>query len=276
MKDSECVAFLQWCLPRLSLRWLGFRRVRRQVCKRVGRRVAALGLDGADAYRAYLDRHSEEWAVLDGCCRITVSRFYRDRGTFDALGMRILPRLADLARSCGHDRLRCWSAGCASGEETYSLAISWHESVRPQYPTPPIDVLGTDSDAAMVGRAVAGCYGVGSLKEVPGEWLTTALEVIQRRYCVREPYRTGTHFARQDLRTKMPDGPFHLILCRNLAFTYFDEPLQQEILAGLAKRLVAGGVLVIGRHETLPPGSFALRPEPGRSDMFVKSAEASS
>jgi chemotaxis protein methyltransferase CheR len=79
MTDAECVAFLQWALPQLRLRWHGFRRVRRQVCRRVSRRIAELGLKEADAYRAYLEGNLHEWNVLAGLCRITISRFWRDR-----------------------------------------------------------------------------------------------------------------------------------------------------------------------------------------------------
>ena len=67
MKDIECTEFLKWCLPQLRLRWPGFRKVRRQVCKRLNRRISELGLSDLFAYRGYLDGHSEEWKILDSC-----------------------------------------------------------------------------------------------------------------------------------------------------------------------------------------------------------------
>ena len=85
MNDADCVEFLQWALPRLRMRWAGFRKVRGQVCKRIGRRLKELGLGDIDAYRSYLDKHSEEWEILDGLCRITISRFHRDRKVFECL-----------------------------------------------------------------------------------------------------------------------------------------------------------------------------------------------
>jgi len=72
--DAELVAFLQWARPRLRMRWKGFRKVRGQVKKRVARRLRELGLALAE-YRAHLEGHADEWAVLDGCCRISISRF---------------------------------------------------------------------------------------------------------------------------------------------------------------------------------------------------------
>ena len=97
MKNAECVDFLQWALPRLGMRWPGFRKVRRQVCKRIDRRLRELGLPDLAAYRIRLGQDSTEWKFLDGACRITISRFYRDRGVFDALGANVLPALARAA-----------------------------------------------------------------------------------------------------------------------------------------------------------------------------------
>ena len=69
MKDEECVSFLQWALPRLRRYWPGFRKVRRQVCKRIDRRICELDLGGVAAYRLYLECHPEEWPELDTRCR---------------------------------------------------------------------------------------------------------------------------------------------------------------------------------------------------------------
>ena len=79
MKDDRCVGFLQWLLPQLHMRWQGFRKVRTQVCKRIQRRISELELTDVDAYRQYLLTHADEWRILDHSCRVTVSRFYRDK-----------------------------------------------------------------------------------------------------------------------------------------------------------------------------------------------------
>src|SRR5215510_13000639 len=113
MPDPDCVAFLQWALPRMNLRWKGFRRVRRHLCRDLAHRTAALGLPTLAAYRAHLEQHPDEWRVLDAMCTVTISRFYRDAGMFDRLRRETLPELARKA----DDELRVWSAGCASGEE---------------------------------------------------------------------------------------------------------------------------------------------------------------
>ena len=97
MRDTDCIAFLRGTLPAIGLEWRGFRRVHRQVCKRLGRRLAALGLADLQAYRVYLGADAAEWSRLDELCRISITRFYRDRAVFDALRERLLPALAQRA-----------------------------------------------------------------------------------------------------------------------------------------------------------------------------------
>jgi chemotaxis protein methyltransferase CheR len=254
MNDDECTRFLQWVLPRLGLRWRGFRRVRRQVCKRIARRRSALGLADIDAYRALLDTDPAEWNVLDSLCRITISRFFRDHAVFDALGADVLPRLARRAAARGDHLIRCWSAGCASGEEPYSLALLWRFRIAPQFPGVDLRIVATDVDAHMLERARRGCYMVGSLRELPERWSAAAFERRGRQLCLRTPYRASVRFRRQDIRSAIPAGPFDLVLCRNLAFTYFDDAIQLDVLRRIAERLGDEAYLVIGGHETLPEG----------------------
>jgi chemotaxis protein methyltransferase CheR len=252
MKDEDCTAFLKWALPRLRMRWPGFRRVRRQVCKRVARRCAELGLAGAPAYRRYLQAHAEEWRRLDRCLHISVSRFYRDRRVFDYLGEQVLPELAAAARARGAGHVTAWSAGCASGEEPYSLGLLWRFRVAPAFPDLGLELVATDIDGGLLERARRACYGATSLKELPGEWRKAAFAQKGALLCLREAYRQGIAFRLQDVRRARPRERFDLVLCRNTAFTYFDEGLQREVLARLFAALRPRGVLILGRRERLP------------------------
>lgn len=263
MKDTECIQFLQHALPSLRLRWPGYRKVRAQVCKRIRRRVKELGLADSLAYRAYLETHRDEWDVLDRMCHITISRFYRDKGVFESLEQTILPEIAGTAITRGEQELRCWSVGCASGEEAYTLALLWRLRLMPRFPVLSMQIVATDVDEGMLGRAHLGCYRPSSLSELPQDWLVQGFVRSGNAYCVHPKYREGVFFLRQDLRSVMPDGPFHLVMCRNIAFTYFEEALQREVLQKLRERLHPGGVLVIGCHESLPQGAggFVAWPE---------------
>lgn len=260
MRDESCVQFLQWALPRLHMRWQGFRRVRSQVCKRIGRRISALGLCGVEDYRAYLEDVPHEWGVLDGLCHITISRFYRDKGVFDALGRHVLPALAAVAVTHGHDRLQCWSAGCAAGEEAYSMVLLWHFLVRPPGQGIDVHVTATDADEQMLCRARRACYDPGSVKALPGQWLDQAFEMVDSEYCLLSRYRGYVSFYHQDIRCTAPQETFHLILCRNLAFTYFTHEVQCEVLWRIRDHLFAGGALVLGSHESLPAADAGFQP----------------
>ena len=258
MANPECVEFLQWALPLMGFRWDGFRRVRRQVCRRVGRRVQALHLPGFRAYRTYLDAHPEEWRVLDSLCHVSISRFVRDRAVFDRLAAEVLPALAADAVSRNVDVICCWSAGCASGEEPYTLSILWSLDVASRFPSLDLTILATDVDRHLVERAQRGCYDKSSLREVPSSWMTRAFDCEGSAYVVRPEFRHRVGFRCEDMRTTVPHGPFDLILCRNAAFTYFDVNAQREVLQGLLSALRPGGGFVIGRKERLPPHTSEL------------------
>jgi len=242
-------------LPRLGLRWPGYRRVRAQVCKRVDRRIQALKLSGLSAYKAYLSGHRSEWAALESLCSIPISRFYRDRAIFDALREDILPELAGRATTRTPAVVRCWSAGCASGEEPYTVSLLWGLRVGPGYPQTRLAIVATDVDEHLLERAAAGCYAKSSLRELPSAWLDRAFDRRNHLFCLRDHWKTYIEFCHQDIRLEQPHGQFDLILCRNVAFTYFSEPVQRAVVGRIAERLRADGFLVIGRRESLPRGA---------------------
>ena len=252
MNDTDCVQFLQDVLPKLRMRWPGFRKVRRQVCKRVHRRLQHLRLEDVAAYREYLNRHPAEWHVLDEFCRITISRFYRDRGVFDLVRDRVLPLLAEAATVDGSCRIRAWIAGCASGEEVYTLKLIWELGPRRGFSAVQLHITATDADPRMLQRARRASYGASSIKDFPAEWTPLAFERSGEELRVRDDFRGGIELQTQDIRHQQPDGPFDLILCRHLAFTHFDDSLQEDVLRRILARLRPGGILLIGKQETLP------------------------
>ena len=166
MTDTDCTAFLEWALPQLELRWPGIRKVRRQDCKRLARRMRDLGLDNFAAYRAKLEVDPTEWRIFDECCHITISRFFRDKAVFEVLRKRVLPDIAARAEREGRNA-QAWSAGCASGEEPYTIKILWDVEVAHAYPTVSIAIAATDVDDAMLARARNGCFKSTSLHELP-------------------------------------------------------------------------------------------------------------
>jgi len=272
MTDSDCVQFLQWALPHLQMRWPGFRKVHKRVCTRLARRLTELGLGDISAYRQLLTQQPQEWQHLDTVCRVVVTRFYRDKRVFAELTERILPLLADSAVS--RRQLHVWSIGSASGEEPYSLAIVWQLLLAPRFPHLQLSILATEIDPVLLERSRRACYERATLKNLPESLRNAAFTEANDGYCLKRLYQELVEFRRQDIRTTLPDETFDLILCRNLVFTYFDEPLQQRLLQRLLSRLRPGGWLLLGVHETLPPQAGGLLQEGERWwGIYRRSAE---
>jgi chemotaxis protein methyltransferase CheR len=254
MNDQEWVRFLQWALPRMRMYWPGFRKVRKNIIKRIHKRIQVLQLADTTAYQHYLEGHPEEWTILDGLCRVTISRFYRDKMVFAVLEKEILTAQAQQIMECGEDTLRVWSAGCASGEEPYSLSILWILRLHTLFPELAIAILATDADPTLLQRAESACYPFSSVKNLSSEWRKMAFTQTDDSYCLHPEYKRHVTLLQHDIRDPVPDGPFQLILCRNLVFTYFEHELQCELAQHLRESLADGGVLLLGVHERLPEG----------------------
>jgi chemotaxis protein methyltransferase CheR len=241
------------------MRWPGFRKVRRQVCKRVGRRIQELQLPSESAYRSFLATHPDEWAILDRICQITISRFYRDRHVFGELEESILPSLARSALAEGRATLNCWCIGCASGEEPYTLTLIWAHTLQPQFPGLKLSILATDTNPRLIERAEQAVYPASALKDLPPEWQqrSFAERGDGHVYSLQPAYKQEVEYRCHDIRHGAVGGKYQLVLCRNLVFTYYTEDLQREILQFIGDVMEPAAVLVVGGHEKLPSGSFA-------------------
>jgi len=263
MNDEECRLFLQWALPQIHLRWPGFRKVRGQVCKRIRRRFDELGLSGAQSYRRYVVDNPSEWSVVDKLCLVTISRFYRDVNVFDFVGQVLLPQLAENAAHHGESTLRAWSIGCGCGEEPYTVALIWRFRRVAQPQRLGLQILATDVNEETLARPAIGCYPRSSLDTLPHGWIDQAFKRVGDQHCLHSDYRKDIEFSLQDIRTALPEGRFHLILCRNLLFTYFDDSLQRTLLARILTTLLPEGALIIGKSEELPDGFPLTEQSPG-------------
>jgi chemotaxis protein methyltransferase CheR len=213
--------------------------VRRQVCRRLQKRARELGLADLEAYRARLESDPLELAHLATLARVTISRFYRDRAVFDAL-RPVLSRLAHQA-----NLVRILSAGCASGEEPYTIALLW--SI--ENPRTPLELVAVDLDEEVLARAREGVYDESSLSELPEALREAGFAREGDRFCLEESLRKSVTYLQADIRKTLPEGPFDLVFCRNLAFTYFDEPAQRELARRLRERMRSHALLLVGSHE---------------------------
>ncbi len=261
---KACTEFLKWAVPQMGYRWQGYRKVRNQVCKRLKNRMNELDLEDYGLYRNYLTAHPDEWIVLDGMMRITISRFFRDAKSWEVLYDMIL---SDWGKETSIKKrpLRVWSAGCASGEEPYSFALLWEFRLSGHFPGIETDIVATDASEHMLKRARKACYPRASLRDVPSQMLSHAFkEQPDGMFCLQKKWQKPVKFKKQDIRRRMPGGAFDIVFCKNLVGMYFEPSIARHLFVQICHKIRGGGVLIIGNHEPFPvddiPGMYAYGP----------------
>ena len=232
------------------------------VYSRLARRLRTLGLASFQDYCTLVgDQHGlDERQKMLAALTTNVTRFFREPHHFEHLKAKVLPKLAVRARGGG--RVRLWSAGCSTGPEAYSIAMTVLEAL-PEAGALDVRILATDIDPTVVAAAREGAYGQDALCALPPE--------LRRRWFRPEKaagavcWRAGE--ALQDLisfrelnlmaRPWPMKGRFDVIFCRNVMI-YFDEPTQRDLLAQLSARLLPGGQLYIGHSERAGPDQAEL------------------
>ncbi len=245
---------LRLLIDSLDRPWTGYRKVRKGVKKRIRRHMQTLGCSTVDRYLRCLSRDPDARRTCDARLRVTISRFFRDRYLWQELHDRLLP---DLVNRFGSP-VRIWSAGCACGEEPYSLAIVWRQLT----PAAVIDLLATDADGSCLERARAGIYTHSSLKELPDNIRKRYFSSARGGRCmrIRAQELPAVRWRLHDLRDPPPEpGPFHIILMRNNLLTYYRGDVMHNAVSGIVRVLTPSGCLVIGSHERLPEKAWPLK-----------------
>jgi len=250
--EMEYKAFLKTTLPVLGLRWRRFRG--KNIRRRIVARMQLLGLSSFDKYRNRLLENPDEQRELTNLLTVTISRFWRDARLFEALEMVWFP--AVLSRLSENEPLCIWSAGCASGEEPYSLLILWHESFAATGRE--LRLLASDSDSCCLKRASVTCYPASSFREMPLRLRQKYCSKEKGSFCLPSDFWKQIEWVEHNLIYDPPFPDNHLIFCRNLAYTYFTEPLQEKVTQGFHQALVPGGLLVVGHKDCLPASSSRL------------------
>lgn len=223
------------------------------VHSRLTRRLRETGIADFDAYlKAIVSgaRPDEEIAFVSALTT-NVTSFFREAHHFEMLKSRALPRLS--AKLAGGGRVRFWSAGCSSGEEPYSLAITLLDHLDGAA-TGDLRILATDIDHGILERARAGRYPTDAVNTLPQQTRRRHLRPVDTdpdQYEIAPPARDLIRFAELNLMTDWPfKGPFDAIFCRNVAI-YFDKETQARLWQRFVDLLDADGLLFIGHSERL-------------------------
>lgn len=218
--------------------------------RRIAVRMRAKGAHTYGEYARVLDSDSTEYDRLLDALTINVTKLFRNWSVYEAIAAHVVPALLQLDTPA----LRVWSAGCSSGEESYSLAILLHRYASRHGLLGRINrlrVLGTDIDRASLEAAARGQFTEAAFEETPAD-------IRERYFSARAPFtvvpeiRAMVEFERRDLLDVLSPAPqgFHLITCRNVLI-YFDRDTQERLLARFHESLAPGGFLVLGKVETL-------------------------
>lgn len=232
--------------------------------RRIAVRMRARGVHTFAEYGLVLDRDEHEYELLLDALTINVTKLFRNQETFQAIDRELVPALYARAEPA----IRIWSAGCASGEEAYSLAILMHRhAVNAGRRFERVEVLGTDLDRASLQAAERAVYLEPALADTPPD-LRQLYFSMQSPYRVHADVRARVQFRRHDLlREPFPDAQ-HFICCRNVII-YFDRASQETLFQKFADALLPGGFLVLGRVETLfGPARALFTPVDSRERLF--------
>jgi len=226
---------------------------REMVYGRLSRRLRALGLESFHEYRELLESGDGE-ELVQFCNAITtnLTAFFREAHHFQYLREQLLaPRAAD-ARSSR--RLRIWSAGCSTGEEPYSIAMTVHEAL-PDARRWDIKILATDLDTEVLGRGERGVYEPERVRGLTParleRFFRPAGNAADALYAASAELRGLITFRELNLMRALPmKGPFDAVFCRNVII-YFDKDTQRELFARIARLQRPGDLLFLGHSESL-------------------------
>lgn len=217
------------------------------VMRRIRRRLAMAHVDTFDQYADVLQSDSEELHSLYGDLLIGVTEFFRDPAVFDHLCQTVLPEV--IARRKDDDCIRAWVAGCATGEEAYSVAIAFQEAMRISQISVPLKLFATDVHRRSIERASRGIFGADVLRQVPLERLERYFLPRSDGYQIRPEIRQMIVFAPHNVLRDAPFTDLDFVSCRNLLI-YLRAAAQRRALSLFHYGLRVGGVLLLGSSES--------------------------
>jgi len=240
---------------------------RSTLVRRVRRRMDLLGISDFADYADYLEVHAEEFGLLFNTILINVTTFFRDPPAWEYLANEVIPLIV-AARQDG-EPIRVWSAGCASGEEAYSLAIVLCEALGADAYRERVKIYATDVDDDALERARHGTYTAKEVAAVPDELRARYFEQRSARWLFRNDLRRSVIFGRHDLFQDAPISRLDLLVSRN-TLMYLTVESQVRILARLHYALNDNGYLFLGKAEMLLAHAGLFTPLELKHRIFTK------
>jgi two-component system CheB/CheR fusion protein len=235
--------------------------------RRIDKEMRASGVDAYSDYVEYLEVHPDEFVRLFNAILINVTAFFRDPLAWTYLREELLPAQLE---SIGPDRpIRVWSAGCASGEEAYSIAMTLADLLGPDEFIKRVKIYGTDVDEEALQIARMASYDDREIAGVPDDYRERYFERIGDRNVFRADLRRSIIFGRLDILRDAPISRLEVLMCRN-TLMYFNAETQAQVIARFHFALNDTGVLILGRAETLLSQSALFDPVERKQRIFRK------
>ncbi len=224
--------------------------------RRLATRLRALDLVTYRQYGQYLLDHTEEYTRLLDTLTVNVTDFFRDPPVWKIIRGEVIPALITAKTANGQRTIRVWSAGCATGEEPYSLTMAFLTELGDAAKSFIVSVAATDLDPVALQTAQRAEYDVAKLEHLPGPDRVRFTVNDGRRFTIKPEVTEHVRFRKMNLFSDAPPLAIDLILCRNV-FIYFTREQQERIINVFHKSLARGGYLVLGRTEKMPNGAAA-------------------
>ncbi|KKG12889.1 protein-glutamate O-methyltransferase CheR [Methanosarcina sp. 2.H.A.1B.4] len=238
--------------------------------RRINVRVRATNSENYEEYLRLLKKNSAEHENLIKTLTINVSEFFRNPETFGVIEKEVIPFLIKSKSDSLVKSIRIWSAGCATGEEAYSLAILLHRVLGRDFEKYRISIIGTDIDNFSLEKARKGVYRENVLKNVDASIIKSYFVQQGETYQVSNQLRSMIRFQRQDMISESCTNHFDLIICRNVMI-YFKKEIQEHLQLNFHNALNRGGFFVIGKAETLlGTASNRFKPYNARERLYIK------
>ncbi|MFZ9610350.1 MAG: CheR family methyltransferase [Methylococcales bacterium] len=247
--EALFLPILKLILKKTQINFVGYRT--ETLRRRLDTRMQAIQVDGLSAYYDYLLSNEDEIYHIQQLFLVSFSSFFRDAASFEALEQHLI-EVAKNKQS--GDSINVWVAGCASGEEAYSLAIMLSEIKLKIGIALSFKVIDTDLNPIAIAQAREGTYTIKSFKEMPSSLMAKYTVQHGEQFMINDSIKSLCHFELANVFDFNQQGTIDLVSCRNLLI-YLSGPLQNQLIARFYDALVPEGMLFLGQSESLSPSS---------------------
>jgi two-component system CheB/CheR fusion protein len=264
-KDVDFENLLQYLRTNRGFDFTGYKRS--TLMRRVTKQMESLNIETFTNYQDYLEVHPDEFKVLFNTILINVTAFFRDYLAWEYLAKNIIPNI--IKNKQKNEQVRIWSAGCASGEEAYTLAIILAEILGIEGFRHRVKIYATDIDEEALNQARQASYAAKNIHSVPLELRDKYFDLVNKNYVFHQDLRRAVIFGRHDLLQDAPISRLDLLVCRN-TLMYFNSETQGRIINRFHFALNDHGYLFLGIAEMLVTHTNLFTPINLKDRVFAK------